>query len=267
MARRTLRIKNPQGYDRTEVWDYGDQTPKSWDKTPTPTPGPRLPIVFPKDNALPVDSGWGDLWDATHAASGPINTQTPASGDSGDLWDYARRARETDIPRGGEPMGPPAAPSVIDRLRGMSTGPWQLASGMVDIANNSIANAPQQQQMDGSMQPITQQSQAGGQSPSWADPQWWQEFTAAAHPLGTGTVQGATPSDYYGSPGQALADKEWGDQFYRLYGRVPTDDDWRWHWYGRSGGAGVQSNTPQQQAAMFPSGPSQPYAGPGQVLR
>lgn len=46
---------------------------------------------------------------------------------------------------------------------------------------------------------------------------------------------GQTPEQYYAKTGEglaeAMADEEWARGFAEMYGRPPTDDDWRAHWF------------------------------------
>lgn len=72
-------------------------------------------------------------------------------------------------------------------------------------------------------------------APGGVDQQWWDEFTREHN--------GRTPEDvYHGDIDAALRDRAWGDQFYRTYGRPPSEYDWKASYYtrryGPSGGGG-----------------------------
>ena len=77
------------------------------------------------------------------------------------------------------------------------------------------------------------QAPSGSPAPPGISQQWWDAF-AKEH-------GGQTPIDYYGGTGEgmaeALADLEWSKGFEQMYGRPPTDDDWRAWWFQtRAGG-------------------------------
>lgn len=64
---------------------------------------------------------------------------------------------------------------------------------------------------------------------------WWYKAFQDEH-------EGQTPEQYYKATGEglaeALADKEWAENFAEDNGRPPTDDEWRWWWFeSRTGGA------------------------------
>lgn len=67
----------------------------------------------------------------------------------------------------------------------------------------------------------------GAAAPSGVNPQWYQEFQRQHG--------GQTPEQFYAQTGEglahALADKDWSEGFAQMYGRPPTDDDWRAHWF------------------------------------
>lgn len=72
-----------------------------------------------------------------------------------------------------------------------------------------------------------------------AYPGWWDQF-AEEHVYKTkdGREYNLTPDQVYDNDGEyavahALADKAWGDQFYRTYGRPPSDYDWKASYYQR----------------------------------
>jgi hypothetical protein len=75
----------------------------------------------------------------------------------------------------------------------------------------------------------------GGGGVTWdipygVDPTWYKAFTAEH--------DGKTPEDVYRRDGEyavahALADKAWGDQFYRTYNRPPSEYDWKASYYQR----------------------------------
>lgn len=64
-------------------------------------------------------------------------------------------------------------------------------------------------------------------APPGVNPGWYAEFQRRHG--------GQTPEEFYGQTGEglpeAMADEEWGRGFAEMYGRAPTDDDWRAHWF------------------------------------
>jgi hypothetical protein len=71
--------------------------------------------------------------------------------------------------------------------------------------------------------------------PSNVDPVWWEQFKREHG--------GVDPTTFYkGDLAAALEDKAWGDQFFRMYGRAPSEYDWKASYnqreYGGGGGGG-----------------------------
>lgn len=71
------------------------------------------------------------------------------------------------------------------------------------------------------------------QAPAGVDPGWYGRFQQEHG--------GQTPEQFYAQTGEglahALADKEWSEGFARMYGRPPSEYDWRAHWFStRAGG-------------------------------
>ncbi len=100
---------------------------------------------------------------------------------------------------------------------------------------NAVANSYNQMEQQGILPRQQAQYQQQGQGyaqgyapaydvPRGVDPAWWGQF-AQEH-------NGRTPEQVYSRDGEyavahALSDKAWGDQFYRTYGRAPSDYDWK----------------------------------------
>ena len=67
----------------------------------------------------------------------------------------------------------------------------------------------------------------GMQAPPGVDPGWYAQFQREHG--------GQTPEQFYGQTGEglahAMADKEWSEGFARMYGRPPSEHDWRAHWF------------------------------------
>jgi hypothetical protein len=112
---------------------------------------------------------------------------------------------------------------------------------------NYAMNTPliMRQRLLGNVPPNAAQQQAQGAGsevygvPRGVDARWWQQF-AQEHPYRTkdGRTVYLTPDQVYERDGEyavahALHDKAWGDQFYRTYGRPPTEDDWKASYYDR----------------------------------
>lgn len=73
----------------------------------------------------------------------------------------------------------------------------------------------------------------GRAAPAGVNPEWYAEFQRRH--------DGQTPEEFYARTGEglpeAMADAEWARGFAEMYGRAPTDDDWRAHWFAtRAGG-------------------------------
>lgn len=68
-------------------------------------------------------------------------------------------------------------------------------------------------------------------APAGVDQKWWDDFTEQH--------EGQNPLDYYGEQGEGLAeamgDLEWSQNFQEMYGRPPSDDDWRLWWFQKRG--------------------------------
>lgn len=85
------------------------------------------------------------------------------------------------------------------------------------------------------------QQQQGSPAPPGINQKWWNDFTKEH--------EGQNPIEFYGATGEglaeALADLEWSQGFAEMYGRPPTDDDWRAWWMKTRGGP-----TPEEIEAM-----------------
>ncbi len=102
--------------------------------------------------------------------------------------------------------------------------------------------APAQAGAQPTAQPGAQPAGGGGggggrgqwQAPPGVNPQWYNQFRQEHG--------GQTPEQFYGNTGEglpeAMADEEWGRGFAAMYGRPPTEDDWRAHWFATRGGGG-----------------------------
>lgn len=84
-------------------------------------------------------------------------------------------------------------------------------------------------------------------APPGVNPGWYAEFQRRHG--------GQTPEEFYGRTGEglpeAMADLEWSQGFAQMYGRPPTEDDWKAHWFatrvGRQPGEGTMGGmTPRQ---------------------
>lgn len=313
MARRTVSYKAPSGWSKRIDIDYGDdQAPKGWDKDGDGIPdsttmmgqqtqsGMRLGRPLGYSGVAPENTLVGNQWmqgGATWAGRelagvSPIGANPLLATESRTASPVQTNARTVGSSRpvaGPNPYGvgtwfPDAQRMTVNDRR---LGGDELTSPSLQGGVPLTENLEEQRQAA-----KANQAAASGPKyappPSWAaklrgfDPNWWNEFQAATHRLGTEDVKGVTPIDFYlpaagGDEQQALqlalTDKAWGEQFYATYGRAPTDDDWRFHWFAQRGG--VPGQQPAQQNAMtdlqswaqFPSGQSQPYASPGPIYR
>lgn len=177
-------------------------------------------------------------------------------------------APTVNVPTASAPVGPtrptttgvgPWLPMVTRSLTptsGTQAPTFPLgASGIVDPVLEYTMNSPlimrqRLAQMAGQTAPTAGQPTGGGGTyRAWgAPPQniidagltgWWDQF-AQEHPYRTkdGRTVYLTPDQVYDRDGEyavahALHDKAWGDQFYRTYGRPPTEDDWKTSYYDR----------------------------------
>lgn len=111
--------------------------------------------------------------------------------------------------------GAPLVPAADLILAGMNQAYNQTRDSMRPMQANASTNG---------------NAGAGWNIPYGVDPVWYQQF-AAEH-------DGKTPETVYKRDGEyaiahALSDKAWGDQFYRTYGRPPSEYDWKASYYQR----------------------------------
>ena len=158
------------------------------------------------------------------------------------------------------PMGAPAypaAPTITPSYPGApggagQPGTWSPVTNALGAGSNilnymqSVADRIYGQQQPQAQQPQYRpptQQQAGGQAPyaqapQGVDPGWYRRFQ--------GEHEGQTPEQFYGAQGtgeglaEALGDLEWSQGFAGMYGRPPTDDDWKAWWFQSRVGASPQ---------------------------
>jgi len=80
---------------------------------------------------------------------------------------------------------------------------------------------------------------------------------------------GETPEQFYGRTGEGLdeawADKQFGDEFYRQYGRAPNEQEWEENWYQTRRGHGRPVFSPEQWAQLRKLRKPARYKAPEQV--
>lgn len=152
-------------------------------------------------------------------------TRTPPPGTSGPTvpvypWGTA--------PASGPGTTPPLPPGATDTPGPPGSG-WPAPPATAPTSGGRTTQ--------GQAAPRPPTDQGAGPAPPGLSQQWWDAF-AAEH-------EGQNPLEFYGAQGEglseALADLEWSQGFAEMYGRPPTDDDWRAHWMATRGGP-----TPEQ---------------------
>lgn len=133
---------------------------------------------------------------------------------------------------GGNPVHAPGAPRSTNGAIGGGRGYGPATAFMFPMQlYNAVANSYNQMEQAGTLPSQRQPAPGAPQNyappsdvPRGVDAQWWNQF-AQEH-------NGQTPEQFYRRDGEyavshALADKAWGDQFFRAYGRAPSDYDWK----------------------------------------
>jgi len=223
-------------------------TPNPW-ATPGPEGPPYVTTPLPGESPAASNPWWSTPTGQGAAPAGLGGGVTPTGAAAKGWWE------------GGTAQGPPPKPTVTP-------------GGAVPPGIN-----PEWWASQGGAAPA---GPAGGAAPAGIDQTWWSAFTTAhkgKNPIEE-YMAGGWYKDEQSALSAALSDKAWGEQFARTYGRAPTDDDWRYHWfasrglYSDRGGPGdverpgAPAETPEQQQAraalMYPAGA---YGSPFPILR